>query len=115
MSKLCCLVCWHLLKILWGNSEDFHVRGYHKNLYPVELPQWLPVEVVTKVTAEFEDILLREIRIMQRRSMHGPSDSVESQGGIIPDSSDGEEDTEMFLQDDDDNEYAYVAFKDDQF
>jgi len=113
VSKLCCPVCWHLLRILRGDSKDFQVRGYHKNLYQVELPQWLPVEVVMEVTAAFEDILLREIRIMQRRNKHGPSDSVKSRGGISPDSSEGEEDTETFLQDDDDD--AYVPFKDDQF
>jgi hypothetical protein len=49
--------------------------------------------VVVEVTDKFEKILLRQIRIMQRRSKHAPSYSVDSLGGISPDSSDGEEDT----------------------
>jgi hypothetical protein len=37
-----------------------------------------------EVTVAFEDILLREIRIMQHRNKHGPSDSVKSGGGSAP-------------------------------
>jgi hypothetical protein len=81
---------------LRGDSDNFHVRGHHKNLSQVELPQWLPVEVVVKVTTAFENILLREIRTMQHHSKHGPSYSGDSRGRVSPDSSDGEEDTVMF-------------------
>ncbi|KIM88014.1 hypothetical protein PILCRDRAFT_814691 [Piloderma croceum F 1598] len=113
VSKPCCLVCWHLLKVLRGNSEDFDVRGHHKNLYQVELPQWLPLDVVVNVTAEFENILLRQIRIMQRRSRHSPSHSVDSQGGggVSPDSSDGEEDTVAFQRGKE--TYDYIHIRDD--
>jgi hypothetical protein len=95
VSKLCCLVCWHLLRALRGDSDDFHVRGHHKNLSQVELPQWLPLEVVVTVTTAFEKILVGEITAMQHHSKHGPRHSGDSRG-VSPDSSDGEEDIVRF-------------------
>jgi hypothetical protein len=32
VSKLCCPVCWELLRIL-RNDGNFHVDGYHRNPY----------------------------------------------------------------------------------
>ena len=92
-----------------SKSDDFLVRGHHKNLYLVELPQWLPREVVVKVTAEFEQILLDQIRIMHRRGKHAHSHSVDSLGGISHDSSDGEEDTNFQT---DTKRYEYLPISD---
>jgi len=80
---------------LRGNSKDFHVRGHHKNLTQVELPQWLPRDVVVEVTTAFEKILLREIESMQRRTKHAPGHSGDSKG-VSPDSFDGEDDIATF-------------------
>ena len=44
VSKFC-PVCWELLKIM-GSEDTFHVEGYHKTLFQVELPDWLPEEIV---------------------------------------------------------------------
>jgi hypothetical protein len=64
----------------------------------VELPHWLPLEVVVKVMTAFEKILIGEITTMQHHSKHGPSQSGDSRGRNNPDSSDGEEDTVMFQE-----------------
>jgi hypothetical protein len=45
VSKLCCPVCWELLKILRNNdSTDLYVDGHHATLFQVELPEWLPLD-----------------------------------------------------------------------
>jgi hypothetical protein len=56
VSKLCCPVCWELLNIL-RNDGNFHVDGYHRILTQVELPEWLPLEIVMKLMARFKEIL----------------------------------------------------------
>jgi len=81
---------------LRGDSEDVHVHGHHTNLYQVELPQWLPLDVVVDITAEFKKILLRQIRIMQCHSKHTSCHSVDSLGGISPDLSEHADDTDTF-------------------
>ena len=109
MSKLCCLGCWHLLRVLRGNSKDFHVRGHHNNLTQVELPQWLPCNVVVEVTTAFEKILLREIESLQRRTKVAPSHSGDSLGGLSPESSDGEDDIAMFQRRKERSNFPFLA------
>lgn len=91
VSKLCCPVCWELLMIL-GNKDNFHIDGYHKTLFQVELPDWLPLEMVVKLTTRFEEILLQQIGTLakkkHRRRHFNPSG--QSRDGLSSDSSEGE-------------------------
>jgi len=65
VAKPWCPVCWELLKILRNDtSTNFHVNGYHKTLFQVELPEWLPLEIVVKLTVQFKKILLGQIKRM---------------------------------------------------
>src|SRR5882762_5521596 len=91
VSKLCCPVCWELLRIL-RIGDNFHVDGYHKTLTQVELPEWLPLEIVVKLTARFEEILLRQIKTLKaNRTRHatkpsgqsGDSDSDDAEDDIV--------------------------------
>jgi hypothetical protein len=47
--------------MILGNKDNFHIDGYHKTLFQVELPDWLPLEIVVKLTTRFEEILLQQI------------------------------------------------------
>jgi hypothetical protein len=78
--------------ILRGDSENYKVRGYHTTVYPVELPNWLPEDVLTKIVLEIESLLCNEIilmmteeaKIVQKASVepssrsHGRNPSIES-------------------------------------
>ena len=91
VSKLCCPVCWELLKILRNDdSTNFHVDGHHKTLFQVELPDWLPLKIVVKLTARFEKILLDQIRTLVKRHVINPSG--QSGDGFSSDSSEDEDD-----------------------
>jgi len=94
VSKPCCPVCWELLKILRNDtSTNFHVDGYHKTLSQVELPEWLPLEIVLKLTARFETILLAQIkRMVKCHKGHEIHPSGQSRDGLSSDSEDGEDD-----------------------
>lgn len=66
-SKLCCPVCWELLEILRKDSENalpLLLRGHHSTIYPVELPKWLPDEIVVEMNERFQKHLRQEIEIM---------------------------------------------------
>jgi len=59
----------------------FAVRGQHSTVYQVELPPWLPIEVLKEMVNRFEGILTDEIRAMMnwgRKIGHGRTDSRES-------------------------------------
>jgi len=59
----------------------FIVRGQHSTVYQVELPPWLPTEVLKEMVIRFEEILTNEIRAMMnwgRKVGHGRNDSGES-------------------------------------
>lgn len=64
VSKLCCPICWQLLSILRGSSEDLAVRGGHPDLYPVEMPQWLPKDIMLKILAYVDQLLVDQVIIM---------------------------------------------------
>jgi hypothetical protein len=69
------------------------VDGYHKTLSQVELPEWLPLEVVVKLTARFETILLGQIkRMMKRHKWHEIHPSGQSGDGLSSDYEDGGDD-----------------------
>ena len=63
VSKLCCPVCWELLALL-GDEKPLSLRGSHSTIYPVELPKWLPPEIVDKMDKRFLNHLREEIEIM---------------------------------------------------
>jgi len=94
VSKPCCPVCWELLKLLRNKaSTNFHVDGYHKTLSQVELPEWLPLKIVLKLTDRFEKILLGQIkRMVKHHKGHEIHPSGQSRDGLSSDSDDGEDD-----------------------
>jgi hypothetical protein len=94
VSKPCCPVCWELIKLLRNDkSTDFHLDGHHKTLSQVELPEWLPVQIVEELTARFENILLTQIETLTpRRKRHAFNPSGQSRNDLSSDSSEGEED-----------------------
>jgi len=63
VSKLCCPVCWALLAVL-ADKKPLSLRGSHCSFYPVELPVWLPPEIVDNMHKLFQNHLREEITIM---------------------------------------------------
>jgi len=75
------------------NDGNFQVDGYHRTLTQVELPEWLPLEIVVKITARFEEILLQQIKTLkERRKRHASNPSGQSGDGLSSNSSDAEDD-----------------------
>jgi hypothetical protein len=64
VSKLCCPICWEIIKILRGNGEEFEMRGRHSMLYALELPQHLPFEVLDGLIQRFKGFLQTEFQLM---------------------------------------------------
>jgi len=92
VSKLCCPVCSELLDLLRDGTHTFHIDGHHHTLVQVELPIWLPLDIVVKLTAKFEKILGNQIgNLMSYHHEHART-SDQSGDGLSSDSSD-EEDT----------------------
>ena len=67
MSTLCCPVCWELLAFLTKQPTGLTVRGRHANLSQVELPPWLPDDVIRHMLDWFKGFLLAEITTMMVR------------------------------------------------
>jgi hypothetical protein len=67
VSKWCCLFCWELVTIL-ANREDvaIYVRNCHYNVYAVDLPAWLPVEILNEMVAQFQKHLRAALVTMMR-------------------------------------------------
>ena len=73
VSKLCCPGCWRLFRILSESdtpSTLFTVRGYHSVPYPVEMPAWLPEEVISKLIKFFQPILVNLLNSMDIGHFH---------------------------------------------
>jgi len=94
VSKLCCPVCWELLAFLRRSEtphDRFLVSGCHSTLYPVELPDWLPANVVEAMMTQFQDHLRRELKVMlnpKSKSTTGPIHrTTESESGLSVSSS----------------------------
>ena len=66
VSRRCCPICWELLDILRGETKRFRVRGRHATLFPVELPEWLPPQVMDEMITRFQEILYDEILRMMK-------------------------------------------------
>ncbi len=69
VSKLCCPVCWELLKLL-GKEEElnaggghpvFSVRGCHSHIYPVVLPASISPKVRKDMVSKFLSYLGEEL------------------------------------------------------
>jgi uncharacterized protein YktA (UPF0223 family) len=73
VSKLCCPACWQLLQIL-GKSDRpstlFTVCGYYSVLYPIEMPVWLPEEVISKLIKFFQPMLVNLLKSMDIGHFH---------------------------------------------
>ena len=68
VSKLCCPVCWELLKFLNDDGPHLSLPGCHTAIYPVELPEWLPPLIVDKMTVLFKAYLQRELCHMTEKA-----------------------------------------------
>jgi hypothetical protein len=84
VSKLCCPVCNHLLSVLKTLPADFAIRGHHDTLYQVELPPWLPEDILKKMLDKFQGILLQQLISMMKpqtlaRKKYAKARSTESQ------------------------------------
>ena len=89
VSKLCCPVCSELFNLYRDGSDAFHIDGHHHTLFQVELPIWLPLDIVVKLTAKFEKILGNQLRyMMNEHHKHTNTPSGQSGDGLSSDSSD---------------------------
>jgi hypothetical protein len=49
---------------LKGDAADFKPHGRHTSVYPMQLPVWLPVEVMRQMVNRFKKFLCDELIIM---------------------------------------------------
>jgi hypothetical protein len=73
VSKPCCPVCWELLGILRGATDNFHVLGRHPIVFPVQLPSLLPRDIMEQMVARFKGFLHQEIIAMPPTFTEGHS------------------------------------------
>jgi hypothetical protein len=67
VSKLCCPVCWEFLALLRGKEcGNFGVRGHHNRLFPVDLPEWLPPDIIRSMLNIFRPYLYEQLRIFRK-------------------------------------------------
>ncbi|KIM71737.1 hypothetical protein PILCRDRAFT_16781 [Piloderma croceum F 1598] len=93
VSKLCCPVCSELFNLYRGGSDAFHIDGHHHTLFQVELPIWLPLDIVVKLTAKFEKILGNQLRyMMSEHHKHANAPSGQSGDGLSSNSSNDDSD-----------------------
>ena len=70
--------------------EYFNVRARHSTLYPVDLPEFLPIEQVQQMVMKFQEILCKQLDIMldtqvtvqSTSSNHCHTSSGESMSGL---------------------------------
>ncbi|KIM81234.1 hypothetical protein PILCRDRAFT_821689, partial [Piloderma croceum F 1598] len=90
VSKLYCSVCSELFNLL---RDAFHIDGHHHTLFQVELPIWLPLDIVVKLTAKFEKILGNQLRdMMSEHHKHAKTPSGQSGDGLSSDESNDDSD-----------------------
>lgn len=70
--------------MLKGDEEDLNVRGRHSTPFPVQLPAWLPREVVKEMVSIFEIFVLEELSVLGKNSLstHSRKLSLQSQTGV---------------------------------
>jgi hypothetical protein len=95
VSKLCCPVCSELFNLLRDDSDAFHIDGHHHTLFQVELPIWLPLDIVVKLTAKFEMILGNQLGdMMSEHHKHAKTPGQNGDGLSSDSSDDGDDDSE---------------------
>jgi hypothetical protein len=62
VSKRLCPICWESLGIF--DEENFGVCSHHSVPYAVELPSWLPAEVVDALSSKFRAFSVRELQLL---------------------------------------------------
>ena len=50
-----------ILREASDNPADFEVRGRHPTVYPVDLPPWLPINIVNSMLTRFKALLRKEL------------------------------------------------------
>jgi hypothetical protein len=62
VSKLCCPSCWEFLEILRVDDPgQYAVHGHHSTLFLVQLPSWLPRNLLQKMVTRFEVLLSEKL------------------------------------------------------
>ena len=64
VSKLCCPVCWEVMRSLRGaNMDTFVVRGCHSIACIAPLPPWVPSDSATRrgITAKVQRLLRQQV------------------------------------------------------
>jgi hypothetical protein len=72
VSKLCCPVCYSLLKELRGEANLYMIQGRHDTVCPVDLPGWLPNNILQKMVDIYESHLFEELLKFNRRDLNSP-------------------------------------------
>jgi hypothetical protein len=79
-------------------DKDLNVRGRHPTVFPVQLPPWLPHDIMAKMVDKFENILLNEITFMHKPSCtkkHSRHPSKQSISGLSIASDDSDSSVEI--------------------
>jgi len=69
VSKLCCPLCWEFLEILRDDRSGYSqyaVRSRHSTLFPIQLPPWLPRNLLEKMVNRFEALLSDKLLVKFR-------------------------------------------------
>jgi hypothetical protein len=82
VSKLCCPICWELLDVLKGGSQDYSTRGHHYVMSPAGLPLWLPADVVQEMVVRFRRYLRKELIDIHGKKGRKRSDSQQTDASI---------------------------------
>ena len=91
VSKLCCPVCWELLRIL-GSNTSTAMCGRHSTLHFLHLPTWLPDHVVAALLQRFRTFASEELHKMHLKHLattkshaHTPSQETKYASSIASD------------------------------
>jgi hypothetical protein len=77
-STPCCPTCWELLDILKKKATDFAVHSRHTTLSQVQLPPWVPRDIMMEMVDRLRKILLHQITAMM-----GKQDRIERDGNSL--------------------------------
>jgi hypothetical protein len=69
VSKRLCPICWESLGIL-DEENQFGVCSHHSISYAVELPLWLPAEVVDALSSKFWALSVQELQLLLSHTKH---------------------------------------------
>ena len=69
VCKLCCPTCMELFHVLRNGvqiQENLWVRGHHSTVFPVELPDWLPADVLQDMVLRYRQHLSEALQRFSR-------------------------------------------------